>query len=63
MKKATVKDLQKAFDKAVKENSVQFKIEEYEFLTSYAKYFLQFLTSNHVPDNKVLSSFIVKKEE
>jgi len=62
-RQATFKDLKDAYKKAVKDNLESFKIEEFIFLTSYAKYLIQYLEMRHVPDDKILSSFIRRNDE
>ena len=38
-----LKELKKAYDKAVKENKETFEIEDVLLLTAYAKYLIQYL--------------------
>ena len=38
-----LKELKKAYDKAVKENKETFEIENFLILTAYAKYLIQYL--------------------
>lgn len=38
-----LKELKKAYDKAVKENKETFEIEDVLILTAYAKYLIQYL--------------------
>ena len=59
---ATVKDLRKAYENAVREGKDTFSINGYDFVTGYAKYLLQYLEMRDVPDDKVLKTFIVKKD-
>lgn len=61
-KPATVKDLRKAYEKAVREGKDTFTIDGYNFVTGYAKYLLQYIEMRGVPDDKVLKTFIVKKD-
>lgn len=61
-KEYTFKDLKKAYKKAVETKADTFTIGTYEFLTNYAKYLIQYLDMCHISDDKLLKSFLVKKE-
>jgi hypothetical protein len=57
---ATVKDLRKAYEKAVREGKDTFSIDGYDFVTGYAKYLLEYLKMRGIPDDKVLKTFITQ---
>ena len=60
MRPATVKDLRKAYEKAVAEGKDQFEIDGYTLVTGYAKYLLEYLKMKHIHEDTVLKSFIKK---
>lgn len=62
-KGATVADLRARYNQAVEAGEESFKIEGLEFLTSYAKYVLQFLDMDNIPDSDLLRDRIQPQDE
>lgn len=62
-KGATVADLRARYNQAVEAGEESFKIEGLEFLTSYAKYVLQFLDMDNIPDSGLLRDRIQPQDE
>lgn len=62
-KAATVADLRRRYHQAVEAGEESFSIEGLEFLTSYAKYVLQFFEMNNIPDSDKLRDRIQPQGE
>jgi len=56
------KYLKKAYNKAVEEKKETFSIDELVFLTSYAKYAIEFLNMSKVDDKVELSRLFNKSQ-
>ena len=59
----TVRDLRRRWEKAVENNESQFKIEDFEFATDYAKYLLQYLKNMKTPDTTQLRDILSNKPQ
>ncbi|MDD5515680.1 MAG: hypothetical protein PHX71_10115 [Synergistales bacterium] len=62
-KPSTIADLRRRYNEAVERGEESFTIEGLEFLTSYAKYVLQYLDMNNIPDSDKLRDRIKPQEE
>ena len=58
MEEATLKDLKRAYRKAVKQNADTFKIEKYEFVTGFAKYLIEYLEMIGIQEETHLCSLV-----
>ena len=61
MKEATLKDLKRAYRKAVKKNMDTFKIEKYEFVTGFARYLIEYLEMIGITEDTHLCSLLINK--
>lgn len=53
--KVKLKELKASYQKAVKNNDECFKLKDLEFLTSYAKYLLEYLENKKVKDEDYIN--------
>lgn len=60
---ATVADLRRRYNEAVARGEESFTLDGLDFLTSYAKYVLQYLDMNNIPDSDKLGARINPQEE
>jgi hypothetical protein len=51
---ASLKNLKKAYNKALKENEVVFSLNDSRFLTSYASYLINYLETIGIKDNETI---------
>ena len=61
VKKATVKDLKKAYKIAIDNKLETITIDDFVLLTAYAKYLIQYLDMMKVPDDIKLVNILVKR--
>ncbi|MCP1392158.1 MAG: hypothetical protein J5I35_05320, partial [Methanothrix harundinacea] len=60
---STVADLRRRYNEAVDRGEESFTLDGLDFLTSYAKYVLQYLDMNNIPDSDKLRDRIKPQEE
>jgi len=58
----TLKDLKERYNTALANNEEEFTIDGYEFLTSYAKYLIEYCDLRKIPNEKPLKSFLIKND-